>query len=376
MKEKIVYYSLKPILSVAPNAYYYMIIGERSNGKTYSVLKLGLENYLKTGKETAILRRWAEDIKVNACKKIWKNIIENKEIEKLSKGKFNNLYIYGSSATLCFFDNEKGEITRKDTKPFCHFFAVSLEERYKEQAYPDVTTILYDEFLTRGLYIQDEFIAFENLLSTIIRLRTDVKIFMCANTINKYSPYFNEMGLKRIPKMKKGTIDVYEYGDSGLTVAVEYCDFSKHNKQSKPSNVYFAFDNPKLKMIREGDWEIDLYPHLPFKYLPKHVVYYFFIEFADSIIKGEVIQMDQYHFIFFAPKTTPYNDNDKHHLVRSFKTNVEPNYRRYFKATGEIEKKILKYFALDKVFYATNEVGEIVRNFMLEQNIKLPSLNS
>ena len=38
------YYSLKNILK--KNAQYNMIFGERSNGKTYSVLYYALENYL------------------------------------------------------------------------------------------------------------------------------------------------------------------------------------------------------------------------------------------------------------------------------------------------------------------------------------------
>ena len=63
---------------------------------------------------------------------------------------------------------------------------------------------------------------FANVLSTIIRHRNDVKIFMLANTVNKYCPYFKEMGLKHITEMKQGSIDIYTYGSSDLRVAVEY----------------------------------------------------------------------------------------------------------------------------------------------------------
>ena len=41
------FYSLKKILE--KNAQYNVIYGQRSNGKTYSVLKYGLQNYIKTG---------------------------------------------------------------------------------------------------------------------------------------------------------------------------------------------------------------------------------------------------------------------------------------------------------------------------------------
>ena len=36
---------------------------------------------------------------------------------------------------------------------------------------------------------------FMNVLSTIIRDRENIKIFMLGNTVNKYCPYFDEMGL-------------------------------------------------------------------------------------------------------------------------------------------------------------------------------------
>ena len=59
MSEKIKYYSLKRILEY--NATYNIIFGERSNGKTYAVLKYAFEEYMKTGHQLAIVRRWDED---------------------------------------------------------------------------------------------------------------------------------------------------------------------------------------------------------------------------------------------------------------------------------------------------------------------------
>ncbi|MFV3037454.1 phage DNA encapsidation protein, partial [Klebsiella pneumoniae] len=93
----------------------------------------------------------------------------------------------------------------------------------KSTSFPDIDLIIFDEFLTNRLYLNDEFILFMNTVSTIVRRREDVKIYMLGNTVNKYCPYFAEMGLEHIPKMTQGTIDVYAYGNSDLTVAVEYC---------------------------------------------------------------------------------------------------------------------------------------------------------
>ena len=93
--------------------------------------------------------------------------------------------------------------------------------------------------MTRQYYLQNEFVLFTNVLSTIIRHRNDVKILMLANTVNKYCPYFKEMGLKHITEMEQGDIDVYTYGTSSLRVAVEYC---KPFAKGKASDVYFTFN--------------------------------------------------------------------------------------------------------------------------------------
>ena len=55
------FYSLKKILEY--DAQYYMVIGERSNGKSFSVWDYALATYLKTGKQLAVIRRWQEDFK-------------------------------------------------------------------------------------------------------------------------------------------------------------------------------------------------------------------------------------------------------------------------------------------------------------------------
>ena len=120
-------------------------------------------------------------------------------------------------------------------------------EHDKSTSYPDITIIVYDEAISRDGYITDEFVLFCNVLSTIIRQRDDVVIYMLGNTVNKYCPYFVEMGLTDVKNMKEGDLQVYSYGDSRLKVAVQFTD--SISKKGKASDVYFAFNNPKLQMI-------------------------------------------------------------------------------------------------------------------------------
>lgn len=353
------FYTLDNILKY--NAHYNVIYGERSNGKTTSVLHYALKKHIESGYEEqiAIVRRWEEDYRGKNGQQMCAGLVSNGWVEKYTKGKYNSIYYWSQRWYLCYY-NEKGDKTMQEPEPFALGFAITSEEHYKSTTYPNVTTVLFDEFLTRSYYLPDEFVKFQSVLSTIIRLRTNVKIFMCGNTINKYCPYFKEMGLSNIKKQKQGTIDLYTYGESELLVAVEYSDFPA---KKKDSNVYFAFNNPKLQMITNGGWEIDIYPHLPEKYKPKDVVYFFYVVFDDEILQGNVISIEDRVFIYFHRKTTPIKE-DNQQLVYQQKIDHRRNYRtNIYKPFTRTEKHIADLLNKQKVFFQDNEVGEIFNNY-------------
>lgn len=234
-------------------------------------------------------------------------------------------------------------------------------EHDKSTSYNGITTIVFDEFLTRQVYITDEFVLFCNVCSTIIRHRNNVKIYMLGNTVNKYCPYFSEMGLTHIKEQKQGTIDLYRYGESGLTVAVEYC---KPFAKGKDSDIYFAFENPKLSMITGGQWELDIYPHLPFKYQPKDILLIYFIVFDDIILQCEIVEKEGDTFTFIHEKTTPLKDTEND-IIFSLGYSPKLNYKRnIMKPQTNIDKKIAWYFSTGRVFYQNNEVGEVVNNYL------------
>ena len=62
-KTSIKYYSLTNLLNKAPKADFYLIIGQRGNGKTVGVVKHFLNEYKKTKRRFCYIRRWDEDIK-------------------------------------------------------------------------------------------------------------------------------------------------------------------------------------------------------------------------------------------------------------------------------------------------------------------------
>ena len=342
---------------------YNMIIGERSNGKTYGALKKILDNFWKKQEKGAYIRRYKEDYRGKRGDSLFESLEKDGYIKELTDNIYDGVKYQSGRWYLSKFD-EKTQKKISGDEPFCYGFSLSDMEHDKSTSYPEVTTIVFDEFLTRGFYLPNEFVLFMNTLSTIIRHRNNVTIYMLGNTVNKFSPYFTEMGLKHVSQMQKGDIDVYTYGSSKLKVAVEYCASPK--KEGKKSDVYFAFDNPSLQLITGGAWEIDLYPHCPVEYERKNIEFVFFMKFDDSLLQGEVVVLDNNNFIFIHRKSTPIKDENDD-LIFSLEYDPRPNFVRAFdKSTLKCVQIIRKYFHNDKVFYQDNEVGEVVRNFLQE----------
>lgn len=350
------YYNLKTILS--KDCDYNIIIGERSNGKTYAALYYALKQYVKNKAQFAYIRRWQEDIIGRRASAIFAALNKDDVVTKLTNGEYDSVYYYNGA----FYLAKKNEKTGKpvpDVTPCGYTFALSDNEHNKSVSYPNVRTVVFDEFLTRRTYLIDEFMLFMNVLSTIIRQRDNVKIFMLGNTVNKYSPYFSEMGLAHVKQQKQGTIDIYKYGDSGLTVAVEYCASLESKKKS---NKYFAFDNENLQMITGGAWELSLYPHLPVKYDYSEILFIYYIVFDDETLQCEIINHDNMLFTYVHRKTTPIKKNS---IVYSNIPNASPYYyKRLLKPIDKISQKIGMFYATEKIYFQDNSIGEIVRNYI------------
>lgn len=354
------YYSLENILKY--DADYNMVIGERSNGKTYAGLKHALEVFYRSGyrEQFALIRRMKEDIKGKRAETLFSPLNDG-EVYNITRGEFNYCIYYNGKYYLANYDADLEKFTRMDI-PVGFTFALSEMEHDKSTSYPNVTTIIFDEFLTRRYYLPDEFILFINTLSTIIRQRNNVKIFMFGNTVNRFCPYFKEMGLKHVPNMEQGTIDLYRFAEN-LTIAVEYASTSQETK--KKSNKYFAFDDSSAtQMIINGKWEVAIYPHLTINYNRKDVLLDYFIEFNEQYLHCEIVQKGDALFTYVHEKTTPIKDDDND-IIYSLTYSERPNiHRKLLSRATKFESKIAQFYVTDKVFFQNNECGEIVRNYL------------
>lgn len=350
------------------NAVYRLIIGERSNGKTYSVIKKVVEEFFKTGTPSAYIRRYSEDIKGGNLGRIFQPHM--KLIQKLSKKRYNSVLYRNNTFYFTRVENNK---TVDKSEPVMFTCALNNWERSKGPDRGEIKYFIFDEFMTRASYLNNEFSTFANVHSSFVRARPGVVTYLLANTVNRYSIYFEEMGLKNVEKMKQGDIWFYNYNNDKLTVAVEYCSSPKSKKAVE---YYYAFDNAALKMIQTGEWEEDSYPHLgkDFSVSELTIKFKFFVIFNEKLITGEIhIDRNNEAFIFFhdfGKSNYKIKDTD---LVFTNLSTTNVLWLHDFgdkPILGQNEKInnllgiIRGCFVYNKVYFSTNAVGEVVRNFV------------
>lgn len=147
------------------------VLGARGLGKTYAFKCRAVKRFLDHGEQFIYLRRYKSDMKASVP--TFFNDVSQEFDEKLEV-KNNRFYINkkiaGFAMTLASFNS------------------------LKASSYPDVKLIIYDEFLIEESspqrYMTDEPKALLNVMDTVIRNRTDVKVVCLANAVSMVNPFF------------------------------------------------------------------------------------------------------------------------------------------------------------------------------------------
>ena len=341
--KKSIYWNILPILG--KKADFNLVIGQRGNGKTYGVLKRFLENYKKTKKRFCYIRRWKDDIVASYMEQLFSpfdNVIEE---------------LFGSGFSIVY-KNKKFYLVNPDgIKVDCIGYVLSLSESHhtKSVSFVNVSEILLDEFIrmTGEQELKDELTRFDNVLSTIIRGgNKNVIVWLLANTVSKYSPYFLRFGID-INKVDQGSIITrsikLENGEI-LTIALEYCEFNE--EASKNISKYST-----NAMIKSGKWDIpetDEIPTVPGSVISEKLLFTIYSEevnvtigcflrkekWAEMVLNEMRLYVPKYHvreflvlrtverrssyFHLSAEKSLKYTDyNDLGTMLRDIKDTTE-----------------------------------------------------
>lgn len=350
-KQKLKYYNKKPILAL--NAEYNIIMGERSNGKTYAALETGIEDFLRGEGFMVYVRRYADEVKAGNIKMLFSPF----DIEKMSKGKYNKISFRGNQFDIGSYDEEKKKWITKET--LCHVVSINTWENSKGADRGICRNVVFDEFMTRRFYLTNEFTLFQNVISSFIRDRGNARIWLIGNTVNFYSPYFEEFELENVKEMKPGDLNCYTF-DNGTKIAVEYC---QSVGEEKSSAKYFNFNSKKPNMITTGKWEIPDYPHyiksIDFK---RNVKVRFYVIFDGDVLCLNIVTKPNEAFVYVHLQTKEIDlDNE---LTFSTEYSGDPRHCTTFRqGTTNAHKILNQLISINRIFYSTNKVGEIFNNY-------------
>lgn len=255
MSKNQIHYKINKLLEKAPDSIYYLIYGEKSNGKSYQVKHLAIDNYLENKKKFILLRRWKADITNVWVEKYFNDV----DVDKITNGKYNSITVWRGDIYFNKLD-ENGKSLLKEK--IGTIMALSTEQHYSGASFLDYDMIIFEEFMERGAYIFHETEKLQILYSTVDRKRGTTKVFMVGNTISRICPYLKDWDLLNVVRnQKQGDINIIETGteyetEKGtlkVTIAIEYC-LSSGGKT-------LAFGEAKT-MIDSGEWQTNKQPKL------------------------------------------------------------------------------------------------------------------
>lgn len=361
----------------ATGADFRMIVGERSNGKTYPTITFdGLMRFIDSGytQAFAYIRRWDEDIKTNAPE-LFNGCTANGWLNWYTKGKYNNIQYYRGKWYLIRTD-EHGDTVDKCKQPCAYAFSLSRSDHYKGADYPHIYTIIFDEFIADGAgYVVREWKKWQSVLSTIIRRRTDIVVYMIANSVSPNCEYFDRYGI-HIDEIPQGTITEYKY-KAGGTLALEYCDSTEGaSNKAQPADKYFVIDTALTgsetgDMITRGKWEIEAAPHLPrrLSHKGRTVFRFWIVTGRNKIIQGNVIETGSAACVFFHNKTTPLKWLvDDYVYISSWDTDLidKANIRVGFNSRYTLDNLIMKMIKGNRAYYDSDVTADKLNHFIEE----------
>ena len=353
-EKKQIHYNIDDIANLGCN--YNLIFGEKSNGKSYQVKhKFGIEPALKNPEQKFYLtRRFKEELTPSKVEK-W---LADVNITSLTDGEYNTFVAYRNRIYLGFYNID----TCKTLKgPVIGYYdSLSREQNNAGGSFLDVSNIIFEEFMSRSVYLPNEPAKLQTLYSTIDRKRATTRVWMVGNTVTRICPYFQSWGLdKLIRNMQQGDITTHviepenlEEDDdlSKFTLAIEYCKSSGGNKTA------FGYGSGA---IDAGKWMSDPQPRLPKSIKEYRLIYRVGFFYAGYKWLGDVL-VDSDHSLcwFIYPKPIEEDFTD----ILLFSDQPSPNKwiwgNPYNCGLNNAKlQNILSTFTESKIFYSDDLTG-------------------
>lgn len=336
-------------------------ISDRSSGKTTAWLIVGLIAYVEDGTITHYVRSKEQMIRESNINKIYSVIESCGYISKITNDKYNGIeYRRNVRGFYLVCKDSEGNTIASDTNCCCKVLSIDNNDNYKSSYQCDKADfVIFDEFIN-AYYKSGEFVVFCDLLSTLFRKRLTGYIIMLANTINRRSEYFDELGCRDfIETAEQGDKITYEL--NGTTVHVEIVGTKLDDKRKLFNSRYFNFSNLRLNSITGAGWSIDNVPHITKKadsILVKNV----FVHYQTNYVQLYVVKVNEYGLCIHAVKSNAPKKKDC--IIYSVSDDFSDKKYIYSKGNDRFSKWLWGYmYDSKKWFFATNSVGSIIKAY-------------
>jgi hypothetical protein len=218
--DKALYYNPNKMLSY--NRILNFVIGARGIGKSYAWKVHPIKRFLKYGEQFIYLRRYKPELK--KVNQYFDNVKEEfPGVELKIKGR--EFYVNGKLAGWAI--------------------PLSSWQSEKSNAYPNVSTIIFDEFLREkdnSGYMPNEVSALLNLMDTVFRDRENCRCVALSNAVSVVNPYFLYFNL--IPNINKR----FNANESILIEIPDSKDFSEERRKTRFGKLIDGTDYGEMSL--------------------------------------------------------------------------------------------------------------------------------
>lgn len=345
-------------------------VSQRATGKTTGWLLWALCMYRLYGTVLHYVRSTESEIMPKISGSLYQVILNNKYIDIITDGEYNNIE-YKSRKWRLVHVNEDGVIDKVDPNYCTYMCSVDKAGNLKSSLNaPTGDLIIFDEFVSVNYRYACDFVPFCDLCKTIFRDRLSGKIVLLANTINKEDQYFHELEIyERISEMDISDNCIHTT-DGGTNIYIEIVGTPVVLKKRKRmfNKLFLAFKNPRLAGITgESTWSIKNYPHIPegeCEYIYRKI----YIYHNSKYIRLDLVTND-FGLCVYAHWATQIHEDSILLVPREVQTPQE----RFGLADETPIGGLLREIALrHKFYFASNDVGSFVQNYLNQCGIKLP----
>lgn len=337
------------------------LVSDRSSGKTTAWLIVGLIAYVDENVVTHYVRSREQMIRESNISGIYSVICEKGYISKITNDEFNTI-IYQSRKRGFYlaYKNADGIIEKIDCDMCCKVMSIDNNDSYKSSYQCDTADfVIFDEFINI-YYKSGEFVTFCDLLSTLFRKRLGAYIIMLANTINRRSEYFDELGCRDfIETAEQG--DKITYNVDGTSVHVEVLGVKLNEQRKKFNSRYFNFNNKRLASIKGTGWSVDNVQHItrrPEEYLVKNI----FVHYQTNYVQLYIVRDEKIGVCVHATKSNEPQKNDA--IIYSIDDDFTNPIYKFGKGCDNFSSFLWSDLKKqNKWFYANNTVGSLIKAY-------------